>query len=88
MAYLGEKEEGRSYISESEVGTEEFLCLSREQRVGTGLSQVAITNKKNSSPHAVKVKRLRAILSQAAGPRHPGLSQRTQQLEKCKLSFC
>lgn len=72
MAYLQRrKREDNIYIreelAESEVGTEESLCLSRERRVGTGLSQVAHT-KKNSWPHAVKVKRLRGILvSQTAG---------------------
>lgn len=75
MAYLrGWKREDSIYIyvreelAEREVGTEEFLCLSGERPVGTGLSQVART-KKNSWPHAVKVKRLRAsLVSQTAGP--------------------
>lgn len=67
MAYLrGWRRADNVYVREelavSAVGTEEFLCLSRERRVGTGFSQVA-PYKKNSWPHAGKVKRLRADLA-------------------------
>lgn len=51
----------REEVAGSEVGTEEFLCLSREQQVGTGFSQVT-QYKTNSWPHAVRVKRLGADL--------------------------